>query len=189
MARPRTYEPDEALDAAMRLFWERGYTESSYDDLTRVTGVSRKGLYTTFGDKRSLFLQALERYRRTHAVEFLADLDREDATIETVTRLFERIGTMAKSPAGRIGCLMVNTAGDETARDADVHRQIRLHLERTAKRFRTALERAGVPAERARPLGDYLTGLLQGLLVLAHAGAPHRMIDATVAEGLRAVRS
>lgn len=189
MARPRTYEPDEALDAAMRLFWERGFAEASYDDLTKTTGVSRKGLYSTFGDKRSLFLRTLERYRRTQAVEFLNDLDREGVTAETVASVFERIGELAKSPAGRMGCLMANTANDETARDADVHRQIELHLERTSERFRAALERSGVAANRAEPLGDYLTGLLQGLFVLAHAGAPARMIDATVAEGLRAVRS
>ena len=189
MARPRTYEPDDALDAAMRLFWQRGYAEASYDDLTKATGVSRKGLYSTFGDKHSLFLKALERYRRTQAVEFLVDLDRDDADLETIAGVFERIGTMSKSPAGRMGCLMANTATDETARDTDVERQIGLHLERTSERFRAVLERAGVEAERASPLGDYLTGLLQGLFVLAHAGAPHAMIDATVAEGLRAVRS
>jgi TetR/AcrR family transcriptional regulator, transcriptional repressor for nem operon len=189
MARPRTYDPDEALDAAMLLFWKRGFAEASYDDLTKATGVSRKSLYATFGDKRSLFLKSLERYRRTQAVTILSELDSEDASLATITALFEQIGAMAKSPAGRTGCLMANTANDETAHDPDVHDQIERHLSRTSARFRTALGRAGVAQDRAGPLGDYLTGLLQGLFVLAHAGAPAHMIDATVSEGLRAVQS
>ena len=187
MPRSRTYDPDDALDAAMREFWRRGYAETSYDDLTRATGVSRKGLYSTFGDKRALFLRALGRYRATCALELFADLDREDATLDTVVALFERIGALAKSPAGRSGCLMANTAVDETSRDADVHHQVESHLVRTSERLRTALGRAGVDGDRAAELGDYLTGLLQGLFVLARAGAPGPMIDATVETGLRAV--
>ena len=187
MARTRTFDPNDALDAAMRLFWERGFAEASYDDLTKATGVSRKSLYATFGDKRSLFLKTLERYRHTQAIDFLAELDSENATLETVVAVFERIGTMSKSAAGRTGCMMANTATDETARDPAVNAQIERHLARTSERFRTALTRAGVPKDRAGPLGDFLTGLLQGLFVLAHAGAPAHMIDATVSEGLRAI--
>lgn len=185
MARPRTYDPEDALDAAMFLFWRRGYAEASYDDLTQATGVSRKGLYTSFGDKRSLFLKTLERYRKTQAIAFLSELDDTDAGEDAIKDLFQRIAEVSKSQAGRMGCFMANTANDETALDPDVAQQLHLHLARTSARFRAVLERSGRLPDKAASLGDYLTGLLQGLFVLAHAGAKADMIDAHVREGLR----
>ena len=189
MARPRTYDADDALDAAMLVFWRRGYAETSYDDLTKATGVSRKGLYTSFGDKRSLFLKALERYRKTHAMTFLCELEEADAGAAAIRRLFLRIAEASKSHAGRMGCFMANTANDETARDPDVAKQLDLHLSLTSKRFRTVLARSGFSPERTSSLGDYLTGLLHGLFVLAHAGAEANMIDAYVQEGLRVLEA
>ena len=52
MVRPREFDPDEALDKAMHLFWERGFQHTSMEDLVRRTGVSRYGLYGTFGNNR-----------------------------------------------------------------------------------------------------------------------------------------
>ncbi|MEM9840503.1 MAG: TetR/AcrR family transcriptional regulator [Pseudomonadota bacterium] len=189
MARPRTYDPDEALDRAMRLFWRRGFAAASYDDLTRATGVSRKGLYTSFGDKRALFVKSLQRYRKTQAISFLAELDEPNAGVAHISEMFWRIANVAKSPAGRNGCFMANTANDETANDPDVQKQILLHLQKTSDRFRQALLRSAIPGSNVDSLADYLTGLLQGLFVLAHGGADAKMIDAYVREGLRVLKS
>lgn len=188
MPRPRTYDPDDALDAAMHVFWRKGYAEASYDALTRATGVGRKGLYATFGDKRRLFLKALERYRTTQAAAFLADLDAPEADLATIEAVFNAVAEMSKSAAGRSGCLMANTATDETMDDPEVARAVRRHLDRTSARFRAPLERSGLTPDRVAALADYLTGLLQGLFVLAHARAEAAMIDAHVREGLRALR-
>ena len=62
--RPRLFEPDEALVAAMLTFWRQGYVHTSLDDLVRETGASRGSLYKTFGDKRAMFIQALDLYSR-----------------------------------------------------------------------------------------------------------------------------
>ena len=189
MGRIRTYDPDEALDAARRVFWRKGFAETSYDDLTRETGVSRKGLYTSFGDKHALFLKALERYRTTIGIGFLTELDQPEPTRETIVAMFRRIGEMSKTEFGRMGCFMANTAADETVRDSDVGAQVHAHLEAMRKRFAFALEAADVPAERVTSLADYLVGVLQGLLLLAHAGAAPTLIDNFVAEGMRAVEA
>lgn len=185
MARPITYDPDEALAAAMQVFWRRGFAETSYDDLTKATGVSRKGLYGSFGDKRSLFLKTLRLYQRTQAVEFLWELDEPQADGRSVRALFERIGEVSKTAFGRSGCFMANTSNDEMINDTDVHDEVLRHLKRTSARFEAVLKRDGRNSVRAQELADYFTGLLQGLFVLAHAGADHRMIDAHVSEGLR----
>ncbi|MEM7488666.1 MAG: TetR/AcrR family transcriptional regulator [Pseudomonadota bacterium] len=187
MPRPKTYNPDHALDAAMRVFWRNGFEGASYGDLTRATGVGRKGLYATFGDKHSLFVKALQRYRGTTALAILEGLDAPDAGPDAIRTVFETVAALAKSPDGATGCFMANTATDPAVAQAEVARQVALHLDRTSARFRAPLLRAGLSAARAAALADHLTGLLQGLFVLARARARHDMIDAHVREGLRAL--
>ncbi|WP_341395917.1 TetR/AcrR family transcriptional regulator [Arthrobacter sp. G119Y2] len=62
MGRPRSFDRDAALDKAMRLFWERGYEQTSINDLTRELGISAPSLYAAFGDKRALFEESVARY-------------------------------------------------------------------------------------------------------------------------------
>lgn len=69
MGRQREFDVDEALDAALCVFWRKGYEGASYLDLTEATGVKRPGLYSAFGNKEALFLRALERYYE-HYLDF-----------------------------------------------------------------------------------------------------------------------
>src|ERR1700758_3939947 len=62
MARPRTFDPDEALDAARDVFWQNGFQTPSLADTTAATGLSKPSLYAAFGDKTGLFLKVLDRY-------------------------------------------------------------------------------------------------------------------------------
>ena len=71
MARPKEFEPQEALDKAMRQFWAKGYHDTSIRDLTARTGVNQYGLYGVFGNKLGLYLSALDRYRDTVTAEAL----------------------------------------------------------------------------------------------------------------------
>src|SRR5882762_10738972 len=60
--RPRCFCEEEALERAMRVFWEKGYEGASLGDLTEAMGINRPSLYATFGDKQALFFRAMERY-------------------------------------------------------------------------------------------------------------------------------
>ena len=64
MGRPRSFDRDVALEQAMRLFWEKGYDETSIGDLTAAMGIAAPSLYAAFGDKRALFEEAVELYER-----------------------------------------------------------------------------------------------------------------------------
>ena len=61
LGRPREFDPDAALEEAMRLFWAKGYEGTSVADLTETLGISKPSLYAAFGDKQSLFDAALKR--------------------------------------------------------------------------------------------------------------------------------
>lgn len=109
MGRHREFNIDDALDAAVKVFWEKGYEGTSYEDLTQATGVKRPGLYATFGNKESLFRKVVERYNQQylgHMSEALAE--------PTSRKMAERIlyGTVSVATCDQIcrGCLGVNGA-------------------------------------------------------------------------------
>src|SRR5207249_2480008 len=60
--RPRTFDPNLALDRALEVFWRKGYEGASLSDLTKATGINRPSLYAAFGNKENLFRLALDRY-------------------------------------------------------------------------------------------------------------------------------
>src|SRR5262245_46979857 len=87
--RPRAYEPETALERATEAFWNAGYAATSLDDLCEATGMNRPSLYGAFGDKRALYLQALDRYAESgrQAMERLLDGDRPIA--EALARVYD----------------------------------------------------------------------------------------------------
>ena len=79
MARPKAFNKDDALAAAMEVFWTTGYERASLDVLLKAMGISKQSLYDTFGDKRALYLEALTRYR--------------EQTLTSMRTLFASVGT------------------------------------------------------------------------------------------------
>src|SRR5205085_6384190 len=111
MARPRQFDPEDVLDRSMHAFWERGYHETSVDDLVNATGVRPGSLYNAFpGGKHGLFLQALGRYSDLVVPEKLGALERRDAGLAELRDYFDGLVDDLTRPEGRIGCLMVNSA-------------------------------------------------------------------------------
>ena len=74
MARQREFSESDALEKATLAFWERGYDDTSYDDLVNATGVSRYGLYSAFGGKKEFFLRALDHYIEMNRCEMMGSL-------------------------------------------------------------------------------------------------------------------
>ena len=91
MPRSKDFEPAQALDRAMDLFWRRGYAETALDDLVRHTGASRYGLYATFGDKRDLFLAVLERYSQAVMDPMIGALEDPRASVREIRGFFDRL--------------------------------------------------------------------------------------------------
>lgn len=74
MVRKREFDTDKALDAAMHIFWVKGFEATSLTDLTTAMGIQRPSLYAAFGDKKELFEHVLRRYTTFHAAEIRARL-------------------------------------------------------------------------------------------------------------------
>jgi len=187
MPRTREFIPEEALNAAMRAFWEKGYGETRYDDLVNVTGVSRKGLYTVFGDKHQLFLASLKNYRSKIVPAMLEGLSVQTITKKDFRDTFVRMGELAVSPEGQNGCLMTKTSVDGAINDPDVKRIVDLHLGDLHARLHSALLNIGYEGARADQIAPYYVGVMQGLFVLAHARADRKIIGPFVSEALAAL--
>ena len=192
MARTKEFEPLEALDAAMDLFWRKGYELASMRELLDAMGIGRGSFYDTFGDKHTLFLSAIDRFQevRTLWVEETLHGGELDSVDEVFSRSLD--GLFQFQPPR--GCLLANSAVELAPHDPEVAARISDYIRRTEDAFHGALERARdrgeIPSDSdPRALARFLVNTLHGLRVLARAGADREMLEDTVRVALGALRS
>jgi TetR/AcrR family transcriptional regulator, transcriptional repressor for nem operon len=186
MGRPRQFDPDEVLDRSMREFWDRGYRETSVDDLVAATGVQPGSLYNSFpGGKRALFLKALERYSKLVVPQKLGDLESDGAGLAELRAYFGGLVDDLTTPEGRVGCLMVNSTMELAAEDSEVGAIVRLHMERLEKNAERALRNAqrqgDIPVQvdpRAKATQLMATGM--GLMVVGKTDPGREVLQTIV---------
>ncbi len=175
MAREREFDPTQALDQAVALFWERGYSETSIEDLVDTTGVSRYGIYGTFGNKRELFIAALRRYAHLMAVDTTPGLFLPDAGLRELKGFFSAMLKRASGPESQRGCMICNTAIEIAPHDENIAASVRVLFDELTSVFTTALTNAQAAREINESLdpkatAELLVGLLQGAAVFARTG-------------------
>jgi TetR/AcrR family transcriptional repressor of nem operon len=188
VGRPRQFDPDEALSRSMREFWERGYRETSMDDIVEATGVNPGSLYHAFpGGKRGLFLEALNRYSMLVVPEKLGALESAGAGLAELRAYFDGLVDDLTTPEGQMGCLMVNSTMELAAEDSEVGAIVRAHmgrLEQNAERaLRNAKRRGEIPKRvnpRAKATQLMATGM--GLMVVGKTD-PGRKVLETIVDG------
>lgn len=119
MARTKEFDRTTALDKAMRLFWKQGYEATSMQDLCDVMGINRGSLYDTFGNKRFLFLDAIQRYLEIHPIEFDSDSDSFSA-VATIEKIFMDMVDEGVTDTSRSGCFMANTIVELAPHDMEI---------------------------------------------------------------------
>ena len=191
MGRPRSFDPDAILGVALELFWTKGYRATSFDDITRETGINKPSLYAAFGDKPALFAQVLARYHAMllmHATGLLGGEGSARQAIETWLLSF--LPSCSGAGGGR-GCLSVNASLEAAATaDPGVAKAIKAHNRKVEKLLAAAVRRgiaAGELAETIDP--DAAARLLlttqTGLMVLAHERPNAAATRATMLHALR----
>lgn len=193
MPRPRAFDPDDALAAALGVFRAKGYEAASVQDLVDATGLSRSSLYATFGDKHGLFLAALDRYAR-QGREALDDLCAcQSSPLGAIRAFLDR--TASESSDGDLpppGCLLTNVAAEVASRDPDTARRAcaaREGMTATFERLvREAQEKSEVDAGRdPQALARFLCGAVYGLRGLQKAGADPESLDDVIETTMAAV--
>jgi len=109
MGRPRGFAEDAALEAAMRVFWEKGYEGATLADLTEAMGINRSSLYAGFGDKEALFRMAMARYAEGPAA-YMKKALQEPTGRSVVEALLRGALELLTDPSNPRGCLSVQGA-------------------------------------------------------------------------------
>jgi TetR/AcrR family transcriptional repressor of nem operon len=182
MVRTRAFDPAAALSRAVELFASKGYSDTSIEDLVQATGVSRYGLYGTFGNKRELFEQALERYADRMGRQSFLRLLEPDAGLGDIRAIFEQRLEAMGSAERKQGCMFLHTATALAPHEPEIAEAMQKFLKRMSRAFAAGLAAAKEKGE-VRPdldvpaAGDFLTGALFGLGLLAQAGCPRQTLD------------
>ncbi|MFB7354410.1 TetR/AcrR family transcriptional regulator [Streptomyces gardneri] len=185
MARTKEFDPDAALQAALDLFWARGYEATTMSDLVEHLGVGRASIYATFGNKHDLYMKAMDRYLETRDPELVEELSTPGPALPAVRALVRRFAAEAATEGERLnGCFVTNSAAELAPHDTAVARRVELSWEQVETLLYGALTRARaggeLPADRdPRALARMLLVLLQGIRVVGKASTdPGRVLDA-----------
>jgi TetR/AcrR family transcriptional regulator, transcriptional repressor for nem operon len=185
MARPKSFDEETVLDQAVQLFWERGYEGTSLADLEAHLGLGRQSLYNSFGDKHSLFLKALDRYKQEVGQAIVAGLNAPDAGLEAIRAFFHSAVKSLTCPGSRRGCLLTRTISEVGAEDPAALLRCNHARDMLERSFRHALigakERGEVSADLDVEATATLLGIQNyGLNVMAKTGATAEQLHAAV---------
>ena len=185
MARQKEFDRDEVLHRAMELFWMRGYEGTSIQDLVKYMGINRQSIYDTFGDKHTLFLQSLDRYREIQSRKVFDVLERPGSVKKNLRQLFEEVVAKALSAEGRRGCFVGNSMSELAGRCKATANRTCNSVASAERIFRRALERGREQGELprvrdTRAVARFLYSNLQGLLLLAKATRDRKLLSDVV---------
>jgi TetR/AcrR family transcriptional repressor of nem operon len=169
VGRPKQFDTEEVLQRAMELFWRTGYEAASLPDLLRAMGISRQSLYDTFGNKRELYVRAIEHYRATQLSQALGLLAEPGSPLENVRSVVHFFENLAADARCR-GCFVANALVEMAPRDAEIAKFLHETLETLREEIERALRSAqacGELSERKSPqrLSRALANAMIGMAV------------------------
>lgn len=193
MGRHREFDPDQALDAALAVFWRKGFEGASYADLVAATGVERPALYKAFGNKDALFRLALERYSERYWDYMPAALAQPTARQVVADMLKGAVELSTRYP-DRTGCLGINGAL-AASDDAEPARQALIAARADGEaalcaRFEQAQREGDLP-KTANPavLAAYFMAVMHGMAVQAKAGFAREKLLAVAKQAMQSLPS
>ena len=180
--RPRAFDRNAALEAAMRLFWRRGYAATSISDLTQVMGIGSPSLYAAFGSKEELYAEALQHFGRTAAPLIWSSLDGAGSARDAIGRLLLAAAAEFPATSGKpAGCMVTLSAvGEEgCAALGDLVARGRAEgLSRLEGRLARALADGELPPGADIPAtARFFVSVLQGMALQARDGAGRRELE------------
>ncbi len=192
VARPREFDKEAVVRAALGVFWRQGYRATSVQDLVEATGVNRGSLYDTFGDKHGLFLEVVEHYRRHTSARRLSKLEEPGPLRGKLAAFFGEIIDFSVGEGRLLGCLMTNSAIELAPHDRDAALAVGANMAAMEKAFHRLLSRAQkageLPSEKsARDLARFLTATANGLRVMAKVSPQRAALKSVVRVALQAL--
>jgi TetR/AcrR family transcriptional regulator, transcriptional repressor for nem operon len=188
MARPREFDEDAVLDAAVQCFWAHGYEATSVRDLIDKTGITGASLYNAFGDKRALYQRALDHYVEDSVLDRIRRCEAL-APREAIGAFFAEIVRRSLDDHQHKGCMLVNAALDVAPNDPGFQRILAAVLIRVEQFFLSRIEagqadRTIARSLAAKTLARHLLGVLMGVRVLARVRPERALLEGVVSGAL-----
>lgn len=193
MARTKEFERDEVLDRAIDAFADHGFAGTSTDAVLQAMGISRQSMYDTFGDKRRLYLEALERYSAHSVTQILASLQSGASPLAGIEAALVDFASRPQAVAS-LGCLGVSSVCEFGVSDEEVSRV----NQAASKRLMAAFERAVGAGQQAgeidaslkpRAAVQFILAMLTGMKVAARGGATTATLREMARVALRGLRA
>lgn len=191
MGRPREFDESSAVNAAMRVFWEKGYEGASLDDLTEAMGINRSSLYSTFGDKEGLFRRVIEQYK-SGPLSFLPAALAEPSARRVVEALLRSSVRFLADPNHPRGCLSVQGAMACGTGNEEVQQQMVEWRSQGLLQLQRRMQRAKAEGDLSRDvdpkdLARLVMILMNGLSVQAVNGATAAEMNRAIELALRSL--
>jgi AcrR family transcriptional regulator len=191
--RPRAFEPETALTQAMDVFWSDGFAATSLDDISAATGLNRPSLYGAFGDKRALYLQAYQQYRKRMNESFgPLFAAREPLRVKLERILTAALDVYLSGSDGPRGCFTVLSAASEAIADPDLHSLVGEAIDGTDRAFGRMFAAARAAGELPaatdpRRLARMATATIHTLSIRARARIPRAEIEAIIDDAVTTI--
>lgn len=184
------YDPDRALEAAMHVFWLKGYEAASLQDLLKAMGLSKSSLYQGFGGKKELFLLCVNRYCEGLTASLRARLSEAASGRGFIEEVLLDSASEARRAKQRRGCLLMNTATEFAQRDPEIAARVAIGFEALQEVLGAAVrrgQREGDIAADEDPdvLTSYLISGLGGIKTVVKGGANEEEVRGIVRVILR----
>ncbi|MDB5110859.1 MAG: transcriptional regulator, TetR family [Mucilaginibacter sp.] len=181
MARTKEFDEKNVLEKAMNLFWTKGFSGTSAQNLVNGLGISRSSLYDTFGDKHLLFIKSLEYYRENMAGKLIRMINESTDIEDTVRWIFQTIVNESLSDKLSKGCFMVNSTVELAPNDAQISAIIDANTQDIEDSFYRIIKKGQqlgtIPeGSSARSLSRFLFNTITGLRVLAKTKRMNREV-------------
>jgi len=191
MARQREFNTDTALDRAVDTFWQQGFEAAGVQALCTAMKLNPGSVYAAFGDKRALYLAAMDRYIDTVSRDAIERINGASSGGAGIRAYFANLIDAIVGGKRRWGCLITNAVAELAQRDPEIANKIDLHFARLTTAFEAALVRARCTGELVPDAGPekapFLVCLVQGLNVLAKTRPPRKVLENIVQTALGAL--
>ncbi|AUX40992.1 TetR family transcriptional regulator [Sorangium cellulosum] len=189
--RPRAFDRDTALDAALQVFWRHGYDATSLSELTAAMKISPPSLYAAFGSKKGLFLEAVDLYARRYGEGARRALEDAPTAKAAVTHLLMQSAAIFSAPAHPFGCFIALGAVNCAPGSAEVEAALRERRAASGAALRERIAR-GIedgelpPGTDAAALARFYGAVIQGMSVQARDGASREALESVARAALLA---
>jgi TetR/AcrR family transcriptional repressor of nem operon len=182
MARPREFDEAAVLDAAIEKFWQCGYEATSVRDLADEMNIAGASLYNAFGDKRSLYVRALNRYLDQSFRERISRIEPSLPPREAIVAFLQEIVKRSLTDNQRRGCMLVNSAIESAPHDVEFFDVVAVFLDEVERFFFRCVSKGQkdgtiTKAHSAEDLSKSLLGILLGIRVLARVRPERKLLE------------